>query len=183
MKKLLSLIISLFMITAFFSSCSDSKQTKTDTVKTEAAKTDTAKSGDMQVKSGASGADSLAINAINSQVKGFAIDGFPGGSSKLSKNEDLEKMKRIVGIVKPIIDQIPAGYIMQITGHAANYESKAKQKRVSTERAAKVYNELKKAGVAAAKMSYKGVGVDEPLEGIDGKDAKQRSVSFKAVKK
>jgi hypothetical protein len=32
-------------------------------------------------------------------------------------------------------------------------------------------------------MTYKGVGVDEPIPGVDGKDASQRRVSFKAIKK
>jgi len=175
MKKTLSLIISSLLIIGFLSSCSDSKQTKTETVKTAATETKAP-----QVKSGG---DDFAIDAINNQVKGFAIDGFPGGSAKLSKNEDLENMKKIVGLVKPIIGTIPKGYVMQITGHCSNYNSKATQKSVSTARAAKIYSELKKAGVAASKMSYKGVGSDELADGYNDKDAKQRRVSFKAVKK
>ncbi|HNX23052.1 MAG TPA: OmpA family protein [Spirochaetota bacterium] len=173
MKKALSLIISSLMMIAFLSSCAGTgtQQTKTDTVKTAAA--------DTKVQSGGS----MAVDGINSQVKGFSIDGFPGGSAKLDKNEDLENMKKIVGLVKPIIDQVPDGYVMQITGHAANYNSKSEQKRVSTARAAKIYNELKKAGVAAKKMTYKGVGIDEPAAGYADKDAQQRRVSFKAVKK
>ncbi len=175
MKKTLVLIISSLMIIGFLSSCSDSKQTKTETVKSESTETKAP-----QVKSG--GGD-FAIDAINDQVKGFSIDGFPGGSAKLSKNKDLENMKKIVALVKPIIAQIPDGYVMQITGHCANYESDSRQKNVSKSRAAKVYNELKKAGVGAKKMSYKGVGSSEPIEGYSDKDDKQRSVSFKAVKK
>ena len=172
MKKVLALIVSSVMIAAFLSSCAGTPKTSTDTAKTEVK--------DPQVKSGG---DNFAIDAINRQVKGFSIDGFPGGSSKLSKNDDLENMKKIVALVKPIIDQIPAGYVMQITGHASDYNSKAMQMSVSKGRAAKVYDELKKAGVAASKMTYKGVGVTEPLDGYDAKDPKQRSVSFKAVKK
>ncbi len=180
MKKIVSLIISSLMIMAFFSSCSDSKQTKTETVKSDTVKTNEAETKTPQVKSGGS---DFAIDAINDQVKGFSIDGFPGGSAKLSKNKDLENMKKIVALVKPIIAKIPDGYVMQITGHCANYESDAKQKNVSANRAAKVYSELKKAGVGAKKMSYKGVGSSEPIEGYSDKDSKQRSVSFKAVKK
>lgn len=171
MKKVLGIISSIMMI-AFLVSCSGAQQTKTEPVKSTVT--------EPNVKSGG---DDFAIDAINRQVKGFAIDGFPGGSAKLKKNEDLENMKKIVGLVKPIIETIPAGYVMQITGHCANYESKATQKRVSTARAAKIYDELKKAGVAASKMSYKGVGSDELAEGYADKDAKQRRVSFKAVKK
>lgn len=166
MKKVLVLIISSLMMIAFLSSCSETTQTKDATP--------TVKSDD--------GGD-FAVKAINNQVKGFAIDGFPGGSAKLSKNEDLENMKKIVALVKPIIDQVPAGYVMQITGHAADFDGKAKQMSVSKARAERVYSELKKAGVAPAKMTYKGVGIEEPAAGYDAKDFKQRRVSFKAVKK
>ena len=169
MKKALVLILSSLMMLALIS-CAGTQQT---TVKTAADTTDT------KVSSGGN----MAVDAINSQVKGFSIDGFPGGSAKLSKNEDLENMKKIVGLVKPIIDKVPDGYVMQITGHAANYNSKSEQKRVSTARAQKIYNELKNAGVGAKKMSYKGVGIDEPAAGYGDKDDQQRRVSFKAVKK
>jgi outer membrane protein OmpA-like peptidoglycan-associated protein len=171
MKKILVLVISSLMMIAFLSSCSETTQTK-DVAKKEVAPTVKADDG-----------GDFAVKAINNQVRDFAIDGFHGGSSKLSKSEDLENMKKIVALVKPIIDQVPAGYVMQITGHAADYDGTAKQMSVSKARAGKIYNELKKAGVASAKMSYKGVGINEPISGADLKDAKQRSVSFKAVKK
>lgn len=177
MKKILSLGISALIIAFFFSSCSKKEQVKTETVKTAAAETK-----QPEVKAGAGSSD-FAIDAINRQVSGFAIDGFPGGSAKLKKNEDLENMKKIVGLLKPIINSVPDGYVMQMTGHCANYSSKAEQKRVSTARAAKIYNELKKAGVSSKKMSYKGVGSDQPAEGYSDKDIKQRRVTFIAVKK
>ena len=177
MKKVSSLIITSLMIIAFFSSCSNSKQAKTETVKAEPVKTE---APDLKVKAGG---DSMVIDEINNMVKGFYITGFPGGSSKLKKSEDLENMKKIVALIKPIIAKVPEGYVMQITGHCADYESAAKQKRVSNDRAAKIFTELKKSGVAAKKMTFKGAGSSEPIEGYSGKDVKQRSVSFKAVKK
>ncbi len=174
MKKVLGLVLSSLMIIALLVSCGETakQQTKTETA-------DTTK--DMKVKSGSG--DNMAIDAINRQVKDFSIDGFPGDSAKLSKNEDLENMKKIVKLVKPIIESIPDGYVMQITGHAANYNSKARQKSVSTSRAAKIYDELKKSGVPTKKMTYKGVGADDPDSRYSDKDFKQRRVSFKAVKK
>ena len=173
MKKLSVIIISSLMISAFLVSCSDTKQVKTEIPKVQTE--------NVQVKSG--GADDFVIDAINRQVKDFSIDGFPGGSAKISKNEDLENMKKIVGYVKPIIAKIPDGYVMQITGHCANYESDVKRKKVSTARAEKIYNELKKAGVSGKKMVARGVGSDEPSANYGDKDAKQRRVSFKVVKK
>jgi len=163
MKKALILSISSLMVIAFLSSCGDG-QVKSDTTVSS------------------SGSD-YAIDSINKQVKDFYIDGFPGGSAQLNNNENLEKMKNIVSRVKPLIDQIPDGYAMQITGHCADYDSAAKQKSVSTARAKKVYDELKKAGANESKMTYKGVGTDEPIPGVDGKDPSQRRVSFKAIKK
>jgi outer membrane protein OmpA-like peptidoglycan-associated protein len=171
MKKAFYLLFVSILSTLLLVSC-ESQQPKTD-VKQDVTQ---------KVKSDA-GDGNMAVSMINRQVGDFSIDGFPAGGSKISKNDDLENMKKIVGLVKPIIEQIPDGYVMQITGHAADYPTKSLQASVSKARAAKIYNELKKAGVPASKMTYKGVGIDEPLSGYDGKDGKQRRVSFKAVKK
>ncbi|MCL2154706.1 MAG: OmpA family protein [Leptospirales bacterium] len=162
MKKALILSISSLMVIAFLSSCGDGQ------VKDDPA-------------AGAGG--DYVIDSINKQVKDFSIDGFAGGSAQLKENEDLENMKKIVSIVHPMIEKIPDGYEMQITGHCADFDSAAMKKSVSTARAKKVYDELKNAGASESKMAYKGVGIDEPIPGLDGKDARQRRVSFQAVKK
>jgi outer membrane protein OmpA-like peptidoglycan-associated protein len=169
MKKVLFLVLSVSLAAFLLSSCSDTAQVQETPDTTPTVKAD--------------GGDDIAVRAINNQVKGFAIDGFPGAKATLSKSEDLENMKRIVGLVKPIIEKIPDGYVMQITGHAADYPTPALQRSVSVARAKKIYNELKKAGVPADKMTYKGVGISEPREGYSLKDFAQRRVSFKAVKK
>ncbi|HOQ12873.1 MAG TPA: OmpA family protein [Spirochaetota bacterium] len=173
MKKYISLLLAVVVSAAFALSCAQT---------TQQAKTEVKQETTPKVKSDAGDSD-MAVSMINRQVKDFSIDGFRGGSAKLSKNEDLENMKKIVALVKPIIEKVPDGYVMQITGHAANYNSTAMQMSVSKARAAKIYDELKKAGVPASKMTYKGVGINEPLEGYSDKDPKQRRVSFKAVKK
>ncbi len=163
MKRIIS-IFSAVIISAFVISCGESAQKKTETPSVSAG-------GDM------------VLTATNEQIRDFSIDGFPGGSSKIKENEDLENMKRIVDLVKPIIEKLPDGYVMEIRGHAAAYPTKALQKSVSKKRALKIYKALKKAGVPASKITYKGLDIQEPLEGYDPKDAKQRRVSFKAVKK
>jgi len=164
MKKVISLL-SAVLFAAFLTSCAETAQDKTTT---PSVKADT---GDM------------VLTQINNQVKDFSVDGFGGASSKIKSSEDLENMKRIVGLVKPVIDKLPDGYVMMIKGHAAAYPTKALQRSVSKARAYAVYKELKKAGVPASKMSYKGVDIKEPLEGYDAKDFKQRRVSFTAIKK
>lgn len=168
MKKVLFLVLSVSLAAFLLSSCGDTTQvqeTPTPTVKAD------------------TGGDDMAVRAINNQVRGFAIDGFPGAKSTLKKSEDLDNMKRIVGLVKPIVEKVPDGYVMQITGHAADYPTPAIQRSVSNARAKMVYDELRKAGVPASKMTYKGVGISESREGYDNKDFAQRRVSFKAVKK
>lgn len=169
MKKITSLIFLIFLA-AFLSSCAESTQEQKDTqadpvVKTEVPTGDT------------------VLEMTNNQVKDFSIDGFPGNSARLKKNEDLENMKRIIGIVKPLIEKLPDGYAMEIRGHAANYPTRAMQRSVSRKRAYKIYSELRKAGVPKSKMKYKGLDIKEPLSEYDGKDAKQRRVSFRAIKK
>lgn len=170
MKKVLFLVLSVSLAAFLFSSCSDTAQVQDTPDTTPTVKADT-------------GGDDFAVKAINNQVRGFSIDGFPGAKATLTKNEDLENMKRIVGLVKPIIEKVPDGYVMQITGHAADYPTPALQKSVANARAKKIYDELRNAGVPAAKMTYKGVGISEPREGYSNKDFAQRRVSFKAVKK
>lgn len=170
MKKVLFLVLSVSLAAFLFSSCSDTAQVQETPDTTPTVKAD-------------AGGDDMAVRAINNQVKGFSIDGFPGAKATLSKSEDLENMKRIVGLVKPIVEKVPEGYVMQITGHAADYPTPAIQRSVSNARAKKIYDELKKAGVPANKMTYKGVSSSEPREGYSNKDFIQRRVSFKAIKK
>ena len=172
MKKSLHILIGSIILAFVFNACGGSgQQLKTGT-----------KPDDKQVQVKADSGGDVAVQAINEQVGGFYITGFRSGSSKIDRNKDLEYMKKIVKLVKPIIDKVPDGYVMEITGHCADYESASEQKKVSEARAKAIYDELKKAGASAKKMTYRGVGTDEPLKGVDGKDPKQRRVSFRAVK-
>lgn len=171
MKKSLQILIGSVILAFFVSACGGGEQ-----VKTEQKTDDTVK-----VQSG--GADDMVINAINNEIKEFFIDGFSGDSAKIRDKEDMEKMQKIVRLVKPIVNRVPDGYVMQITGHTADYESTARQKKVSEARAKSVYDALVKEGVSAKKLSYRGVGSDEPRDGYSKKDFAQRCVSFKAVKK
>lgn len=181
MKKIINLLITLLIISVFASACaSGDSQTKTDDKQTKTEDKQT-KTDDKKVKSDAG--DDFIVNGINDEIKDFSIDGFPGGSAKIKNNDDLNSMKKIISLLKGIIAKLPEGYVMQIIGHCADYESNAVQQKVSEQRALKIYNELKKAGVPASKISYKGVGSSDPLSGVDAKSPKQRRVSFKAVKK
>ena len=53
--------------------------------------------------------------------------------------------------------------------------------KISTDRAQTVYSALRKAGIESPKMSYKGVGSSELLEGLDPRAAEHRRVTFKVI--
>lgn len=174
MKKSLQLMIGSVILAFVVSACAGGGQQVQSDQKTDDSQ--------VKVQSGG-GADDMAIKAINNEISEFFIDGFAGDSSKIRDKEDMEKMKKIVKLVKPIVNKVPDGYVMQITGHTADYESTARQKKVSEARAKAVYDALVKEGVSAKKLVYRGVGSNEPRPGYDKKDFAQRCVSFLAVKK
>ena len=128
--------------------------------------------------------DELAL--INEQVKDYVIDGFNDGAATMT-TEGYANMAAIVALVKPIVDTMPDEYIMQIAGHCATSgddgSSAAMSKSISLARAKMTYDRLKAAGAPDVKMAYKGVGVDDPLPGVDTGDQKQRRVTFKAIQK
>ncbi len=174
MKKSLQILLGSMIIAFLFSACGGGEQVKTE------QKTDDSQ---IKVQSTGGGGDEYVIQTINDEIDEFFIDGFSGDSAKIKDKEDMEKMNKIVALVKPIVDRVPDGYVMQITGHTADYESVARQKKVSEARAKAVYDALIKEGVPAAKLTYRGVGSSELREGYSAKDFAQRRVSFKAVKK
>jgi outer membrane protein OmpA-like peptidoglycan-associated protein len=90
-------------------------------------------------------------------------------------------------VVKGVIDKLPEGYVLQVTGHtdARGPEGPVGAKpgniKISTDRAKAVFDALKAKGVTSPKMTYKGVGSSELIPGVDPKDAQQRRVTFKVV--
>ncbi len=125
----------------------------------------------------------IVVTTVNNQLDTVSIDGFNGNSSKLKNRTSVSNMVKIVKMVKPLIDKLPDGYVMVIRGHCANFLPQSRISSVSKMRARTIYNQLRKAGVPASKIKWRGLGVEQLLSDYDGKDAKQRRVSFKAEKK
>ncbi len=88
-----------------------------------------------------------------------------------------------------VLDQIPAGYVLQVTGHTDNVgprdadTSTGRKGNIfySTERAKAVHGALVNAGLPAAKMTYKGIADDELLSEFPADDQRQRRVTYKIV--
>ena len=118
---------------------------------------------------------------MNEQAGKISVAGFPLGSSVIPKDGNLSYAKKIAPSIKPIVEKVPAGYAMQIKGHACSVGTDSANINVSRLRAKAVYLELVRSGVPAKKMKWTGVGVNEMVSGISEDDAKQRRVTFQVV--
>lgn len=127
--------------------------------------------------------NNMAINAINQQLARGTISGFPMGSADLSQSKELQRAAEVAAILKPIVNKLPAGYQLEITGHSCNVGSANAKAQISRARAYNVYTELRNAGVAADKMKWKGASDSQLQAGIPGDDAAQRRITFKAISK
>jgi len=164
MKKVL---VVLFVAAAAFTFACSSSQT------TQQAETP-------QVSSGAG----MMVSATNEALKpaADALDVFqPSSAALTSRNRSLISSKA-VAVIKEVVNKVPEGYVIQVTGHSAMVKDAATDD-VSTNRAKAVYNELLRAGIDRNKLTYKGIATSEMLPGLDGLDPKQRRVSFKVVPK
>ena len=132
---------------------------------------------------------SKLISAQNKQLADNSLDGFGYKSSKLPAQKWDRWAKSAAPVVKEILQKIPEGYVLQVTGHAdaSGPEEPVGNKpgniKISKDRAYTVYSALKRAGIDSPKMTYKGIGSSELLDGVDPKGADQRRVTFKVMPK
>lgn len=164
MKK--CLLVLVVAATAFTFACSSAQPTQ--------------QSETPQVSSGAG----MMVSASNEALKpaAEALDVFQPSSANLTNRNKSLIGSKAVAVIKEVVNKLPAGYVIQVTGHSAMVKDAATDD-VSTGRARAVYNELVRAGVNRDKLTYKGIATSEMLPGLDGLDAKQRRVSFKVVPK
>lgn len=127
------------------------------------------------------------VNAQNQQLEKIPVTGFAYKSAAVPK-QDWDKWATMAApVVKEILNKLPEGYVLQITGHTDGsgpeepVGNKPGNIKISTERAKAVYNSLKAKGIDSPKMTYKGVGSSELLPGVDPRDAANRRVTFKVV--
>ncbi len=132
---------------------------------------------------------SIFVKSSNEQLAKIPVAGFGYKSSKVPAQKWNKFAKDAAPIIKKIIDNLPEGYVLQVTGHADSRgpEEPVGRKpgniKISTDRAKAVYNALRKEGIDSPNMTYKGVGSSEPIEGVDSADDSQRRVTFRVVPK
>ncbi len=124
------------------------------------------------------------VKASNKQLEKVPVKGFAYKSSKVPAQNWDKWAKTAAPVVKGIIDKLPKGYVLQVTGHtdARGPEEPEGNKpgniRISQDRANSVRAALKRQGISSPKLTAKGVGSAQPRDGADEKSPAQRRVSF-----
>lgn len=135
------------------------------------------------------GVDTGIISVSNEQLAKYPVTGFGYKSSKVPAQEWDNWAKAAAPVVKDIIDKLPEGYALEVRGHTDSRGpetaegDKPGNMKISTDRAKAVYDALGKAGITSPKLTYRGVGSSEPLQGVDPKSPDQRRVTFQVVSK
>ena len=165
MKKVLC-IVSVFAI-AFFVACGSTPEVQQPV-------------GDPNV---------ALVKAQNKQLEKIPVTGFAYKSAAIPKQEWDKWAEVAAPVLKEIINKLPEGYVLQVTGHADGsgpeepVGNKPGNIKISTERAKTVYNALKAKGITSPKMTYKGVGSSQLLPGVEPRDGANRRVTFNVVPK
>ena len=129
------------------------------------------------------------VSMLNKNLERASVGGFGYKSSEVPSWEYDAWAKASAPLVQQTLTQVPEGYLLQVTGHTDStgpeqaVGAKPGNIKISTDRAKGVYDSLKKQGITSDKLTYKGVGSSQLLDGVPGNDAKQRRVSFQVVPK
>ncbi len=129
------------------------------------------------------------VNSTNQQLARYPVTGFEYKSTEMPSQRWNRWARVAAPVVKNIINQMPSGHVLQVTGHAdatgPEYatENKPGNMQLSEGRAKTVYDALKRQGVSSNKMTYKGVGSSQPVPGSDPTSGQNRRVTFQVVEK
>ena len=169
MKKTLLSILALLTV-AFFMACGGAKETVKETPKEPSVST-----------------GGVWVSQSNKQLEKIPVKGFGYKSSAVPAQSWDQWAKLSAPVVKKILNNMPDGYVLQVTGHAdargPEYPEGAKPGniRLSSDRAKAVHSALRRQGISSPKMTYKGVGSSDPLDGVSPKSPQQRRVTFKVI--
>jgi outer membrane protein OmpA-like peptidoglycan-associated protein len=133
------------------------------------------------------------VDSLNLKLEGLRypdgkkVEGFQYKSSSIpNSNHFAVWLKANNSVIKKAFT-LPQNYSLEITGHSDSSgpeEAESGKKGniyYSEQRAISVKNALIKAGFPGTKIVTKGVGSQQTLSGLDGRDAKNRRVTFRIV--
>jgi outer membrane protein OmpA-like peptidoglycan-associated protein len=137
---------------------------------------------------GAVGGADVIIKQSNQQLEKIPVTGFGYKDASTQTTNWAQWATASAPAVKSILNNVPDGYVLQVTGHADAIgpeqpeAGKPGNIALSTARAKTVYDALVAAGITSPKLTYKGVGSSQPMAGVAPTDASQRRVTFVVVK-
>lgn len=123
------------------------------------------------------------LDRLNSRLADMSVSDYDPYSVKVKQTQFDELINRVKPVLKEALDQVPEGYVLQVTGHANPNKKHGESYWVnlSQRRAKTVFDHLVQQGMTAGKMSVKGVGSSQPA--VEGWSPKNRRVTFKIIKK
>lgn len=144
-------------------------------------------SAEVKTPSAGTGSSSVFVNQANEQLAKIPVSGFGYKSSAVPAQSWDKWAVAAAPVIKGILDKMPEGYVLQVAGHTDGRGpeqpegAKPGNLKISSDRAKSVYDSLKRKGVTSPKLTYKGVGSSEPLDGVDPNDDSQRRVTFSVI--
>lgn len=175
--------IFLLLIAVLAVACgSTDKKTDSNAAGETATATATADGAGATASSRSFGGD-MAVDAANEQLAKVPVVGFPPFSTSMPITQFDQYGEKAATVAKGVVNNMPAGYVLQIKGHANQHASKsaAYTKSLSLQRAKYVYNYFAGKGIDKKKMTTVGVGNAEPDPNLSHAD--NRRVTFRLVPK
>ncbi|MDH5721306.1 MAG: OmpA family protein [Spirochaetia bacterium] len=127
------------------------------------------------------------VAEMNKKLKQLSVLGFGYKGSNIGSDNYGEWVKKSVPVFKDLLQKLPPGYILQITGHtdAKGPEEPQGKKEgniaLSEKRARYIYDALKKYGIDDPAIKYKGAGSAELKNKNAPNAAENRRVTFMIV--
>lgn len=122
------------------------------------------------------------VEAANQKLLSVPMLALPAFKSSYKQKRFAAEAEKTLDVVKGVLPDLPEGYVIEITGHSNPYPpgSKSKTRRLSTQRARKVYDYFVQEGVDKERLRYRGVGSEEYDDELSHKN--NRRVTFRVVK-
>lgn len=133
----------------------------------------------VQARSVDSGAQ---LDSANEKLAKVSVLSLPAYKASPDGEEFKDAAGKALETAKSVEDQIPAGHVLQITGHANKHPDETKRTGISlsVQRAKAVHSFFVKNGFPKEKLAYRGVGSSQYDEKLSRTE--NRRVTFKIVK-
>ncbi|MDH5717619.1 MAG: OmpA family protein [Spirochaetia bacterium] len=127
------------------------------------------------------------VNDVNIKLAKLTLEGFAYKGTQIKNEIYGSWVKNSVPVLKELLQKLPPGYILQISGHtdAKGPEEPTGNKEgniaLSEKRAVFVYNALKKYGIDDPAIKYRGLGSAELKDSNNPNSSVNRRVTFEVI--